>query len=111
MSTERVQIKEIKLEEEILGLSGEYGVWRIDPQTGQKHFKVTKKSYEKKGIQLLTITERRGKENAQKEAVKRASGDVLVFTDVATMLNHDGLKQIVFNFADPSIGCVSRGTA
>jgi cellulose synthase/poly-beta-1,6-N-acetylglucosamine synthase-like glycosyltransferase len=65
------------------------------------------KEYEEKGIELLAIEQRRGKEKAQKEAVKRARGEVLVFTDVATKLDPGGLKEIVFNFADPSVGCVS----
>jgi len=65
------------------------------------------RDYRKHGVELLEIIERKGKENAQKEAVKQAKGDVIVFTDVATMLNPEGLKQIVSNFADPSIGCVS----
>ncbi len=60
-----------------------------------------------RGVDLLTIPERRGKENAQKEATKRAEGEVLVFTDVATKLAPHGLEEIVSNFADPSIGCVS----
>lgn len=64
-------------------------------------------SYRQYGIELLPIRERRGKENAQKEAVQWAKGDVLVFTDVATMLESGGLEEIVSNFADPSIGCVS----
>jgi glycosyltransferase involved in cell wall biosynthesis len=63
--------------------------------------------YEKDTIELIAIKERRGKENAQKEAITRARGDVLVFTDVATKLDPGGLKQIVSNFVDPSIGCVS----
>lgn len=65
------------------------------------------KEYEKRDIELLCIKERRGKENAQKQAVRWAKGHVLVFTDVATQLDPAGLKEIVFNFADPSVGCVS----
>jgi len=65
------------------------------------------KRYNDYGIELLEIAERRGKENAQKEAVKKARGEVIVFTDVATYLEPNALKQIVSNFADPSIGCVS----
>jgi len=63
--------------------------------------------YQQKGVDLLKIVERKGKENAQKEAVKCARGEVIVFTDVATLLDTSGLKQIVSNFADPSVGCVS----
>jgi len=65
------------------------------------------KEYEKKGVDLLAIEDRQGKENAQKEAVSRARGEVLVFSDVSTQLDKEALKQIVFNFADPLVGCVS----
>jgi len=65
------------------------------------------RGYRDAGVELLTIPERGGKENAQKEAVKLARGDVFVFTDVATMIDPDGLRQIVSNFADPSVGCAS----
>jgi cellulose synthase/poly-beta-1,6-N-acetylglucosamine synthase-like glycosyltransferase len=63
--------------------------------------------YEKHGVELFAIEQRRGKEYAQKEAVRRARGDILVFSDVATRLDPDGMSQIVSNFADPSVGCVS----
>jgi len=39
--------------------------------------------------------------------VSRATGEVIVFSDVATSLDFMGLKEIVANFADPSVGCVS----
>lgn len=64
-------------------------------------------SYADKGIELLNVLDRKGKENAQKEAVKIATGEILIFTDVATYLKPDGIQNIVNNFADPSIGCVS----
>jgi len=46
--------------------------------------------YQNQGIQLLDIADRRGKENAQKEAVKKATGEIIVFSDVATMLGVKG---------------------
>jgi cellulose synthase/poly-beta-1,6-N-acetylglucosamine synthase-like glycosyltransferase len=58
-------------------------------------------------IELLEVKERKGKENAQKEAVAIARGDIIVFSDVATILDPTGIREIVSNFADPSIGCVS----
>lgn len=64
-------------------------------------------SYADKGIELLAVVNRGGKENAQKEAVGYARGDVIVFSDVATILEPRGLREIVSNFADPSVGCVS----
>lgn len=64
-------------------------------------------SYSSHGIELLNIRNRGGKENAQKEALMNAKGEIIVFTDVATMLEPYGLERIVSNFADPAVGCVS----
>ncbi len=63
--------------------------------------------YGGQGIELLALPERKGKENAQKEAVARARGEVIVFSDVATRIEPDGLRKIVSNFGDRSVGCVS----
>jgi len=65
------------------------------------------KGYADRGITLLAFPERRGKENAQKEAVSHATCEVIVFSDVATRLDPRGLREIIANFADPSVGCVS----
>jgi glycosyltransferase involved in cell wall biosynthesis len=65
------------------------------------------RGFENDGVELFVVSERKGKENAQKEAIKQAKGDVIVFSDVATMLDPYGLRQIISNFADPAIGCVS----
>jgi cellulose synthase/poly-beta-1,6-N-acetylglucosamine synthase-like glycosyltransferase len=67
----------------------------------------TVQEYGGQRVELLEVKSRGGKENAQKEAVKSARGEVLVFTDAATRLDPDGLAQIVANFADLSVGCVS----
>lgn len=64
-------------------------------------------SYANHGIELLAFPERRGKESAQKDAVLHATGDVIVFSDVATRIDPCGLREIIANFADPSVGCVS----
>lgn len=64
-------------------------------------------SYFDKGIELVEVQNRGGKENAQKEAMRCARGDVIVFSDVTTFLEPRGLQEIVSNFADPSVGCVS----
>lgn len=61
----------------------------------------------KNGVQLLEVKNRRGKENAQKEAVANAVGDVIVFSDVATMIAPDSLSKMMTNFADPTVGSVS----
>jgi len=59
------------------------------------------------GIELLALETRGGKESAQKEAVAAARGDIIVFSDVATILDPFGLERIVAGFADPTIGCIS----
>lgn len=65
------------------------------------------RSYRRQGVRLIRATERKGKENAQKHAIASASGDVLIFSDVATLLDRDGVSTIVKNFSDPTVGCVS----
>jgi len=65
------------------------------------------KSFSEKGVELIDIVNRGGKENAQRESLKRARGEIIVFTDVSTMLDPAGVEQIVSNFADPDIGCAS----
>ena len=65
------------------------------------------RSYAGHGIDLLAFPERRGKESAQKDAVQRATGEVIIFSDVATRIDPHGLREIIANFADPTVGCVS----
>ena len=65
------------------------------------------KNYVGKGVKLVRAPERKGKENAQKNAIEASKGDILVFSDVATILKPDGISNIVDNFKDPTIGCVS----
>jgi cellulose synthase/poly-beta-1,6-N-acetylglucosamine synthase-like glycosyltransferase len=59
------------------------------------------------GVRLVRSPYRGGKELTQRCAIGQAKGDVLVFTDVATMLGRDAIRTIVANFADESVGCVS----
>ena len=55
----------------------------------------------------MRAAERHGKEAAQKLAVGATSGDVLVFSDVATTLPPKGIANIVKSFNDLTVGCVS----
>jgi len=63
--------------------------------------------YESNRVRLVRASERRGKEAAQKLAVDSAHGEILVFSDVATILPPDGITNIVKNFHDPTVGCIS----
>jgi len=58
-------------------------------------------------IRVVRAPERRGKEAAQQLAIAGATGEIFVFSDVATALRPDAVTTIVRNFADPTIGCVS----
>lgn len=60
-----------------------------------------------RGVALVRTEPHRGKEAAQANAIQRASGDVLVFTDLTAELAPDALSQIARPFGDPTVGCVS----
>ena len=65
------------------------------------------RSYASSAVRLIRAPERRGKEAAQKVAVSQTSGEILVFSDVATTLPPQGIANIVKSFHDPTVGCVS----
>lgn len=64
-------------------------------------------AYADRGVRLIVSPSRLGKESAQLAAIQGSTADILVFSDVATLLDRDGLRRIVRSFADPSVGCVS----
>ncbi len=64
-------------------------------------------AYAPRGVRLVRSPQRGGKEYAQGLAVATATGEVLVFTDSASILEPDALRRLVENFADPTIGAVS----
>jgi len=49
----------------------------------------------------------RGKAYALNEAVKRATGDILIFQDVRQSIDSNAVIELVSCFADPSVGAVS----
>jgi cellulose synthase/poly-beta-1,6-N-acetylglucosamine synthase-like glycosyltransferase len=63
--------------------------------------------YAGRGVRLVRAPQRKGKENAQALALAAASGEIVVFTDAATLLEPPALRRLVQAFADPSIGAVS----
>ncbi len=64
-------------------------------------------SYESAGIKLVRAQNRLGKENAQLCAIKKASGDILVFSDVATEIPADAIEKLVRYYNDPEVGAIS----
>ena len=63
--------------------------------------------YGPRGVELLAVTERKGKEYAQRQAIMRSKGEILVFTDASILLDKYAVESIVSNFHDLSVGCVS----
>ncbi|MDK8464274.1 glycosyltransferase family 2 protein [Marinobacter sp. SS13-12] len=63
--------------------------------------------YEDRGVKLARAEDRKGKEHAQLQAIKRATGDILIFSDVATSIPEDAIGRMVRYFDDPSVGAVS----
>jgi cellulose synthase/poly-beta-1,6-N-acetylglucosamine synthase-like glycosyltransferase len=65
------------------------------------------RGYAGQGVRLVRAPQRKGKENAQALALVEATGEIIVMTDSATLLEPQALRALVANFADPSIGAVS----
>ncbi len=65
------------------------------------------RSYSEGNVVLARAEERKGKENAQWQAIQQASGDILVFSDVATEIPEEALKALARYFEDPEVGAVS----
>lgn len=60
-----------------------------------------------RGVKLARSNQRLGKENAQRTAIGEASGDILVFSDVATQIPNDALHRLAAYFDRPEVGAVS----
>ncbi len=63
--------------------------------------------YANRGVEIVETTGRVGKEGAQLQALPHARGEIIVFTDVATLSDINCIKNMVRNFADDTVGCVS----
>ncbi len=63
-------------------------------------------NYKAQGIQLVALPQNVGKASAQNEAVKRASGDILLFTDANVLLQQEAVRRLVRHFVDSRVGCV-----
>jgi glycosyltransferase involved in cell wall biosynthesis len=65
------------------------------------------RSFAHRGVKLIEIPVRRGKQYAQLLARDAARGEILIFTDVGVEFGPGSLQTMVSNFADPLVGCVS----
>ncbi len=65
------------------------------------------KTFAEKGVKLFRQEGRKGKTYTQNEAVKRANGEIILFSDATTFYQKDVLREILPNFADENIGCAA----
>ena len=65
------------------------------------------KEFSNEGVKLHRQAERFGKTAAQNTAIKKASGEIVLFSDATTMYEKDVLRKMMPNFADQTIGCVA----
>lgn len=63
--------------------------------------------YSNQGVQVHDYRTNRGKTAVQNDLVGQASGEILVFTDAASFIGKNSIKEIVRAFADPRVGCVA----
>jgi glycosyltransferase involved in cell wall biosynthesis len=63
--------------------------------------------YAGRRVHLVRAPQRKGKEHVQSVALAVARGEIVVFTDAATLLEPSALRALVQNFADPTVGAVS----
>jgi glycosyltransferase involved in cell wall biosynthesis len=64
-------------------------------------------SFRDNEVRLVRADEHKGKEYAQLLAIREASGDILVFSDVSTRIPAEALRILALQFGDPRIGALS----
>lgn len=65
------------------------------------------KAHPEHRIRLYEVKERRGKTNAQNEAAKTVTSEILVMTDANAMLDPNAIREIVASFADENVAYVT----
>lgn len=65
------------------------------------------KSFAEKGVKFFRQEGRVGKTITQNNAVEKASGEIILFSDATTNYRSNVLREILPNFSDESVGCVA----
>jgi cellulose synthase/poly-beta-1,6-N-acetylglucosamine synthase-like glycosyltransferase len=65
------------------------------------------KSFSDRGVRLFRQEGRVGKTETQNNAVKAATGEIILFSDATTTYQKDVFDTILPSFADPKVGCVA----
>jgi len=64
-------------------------------------------SFTDSNVQLIALPEKVGKAVALNQGIASAAGKIVVFADARQIFAADTVRQLVTNFADPTVGCVS----
>ena len=72
--------------------------------TKSQGHKVTRSQVE---YRVVISMERRGKVSLLNEIISQAKGEIIVFSDARQIFKKDALRNLVANFADEKVGCVS----
>lgn len=59
------------------------------------------------GVELIRCERREGKAAALNEAMRHATGEIVVFSDANSLFARDAVRRMVENFADPDVGYVT----
>jgi len=60
-----------------------------------------------KGIKVYIFSKHVGKVNILNEITPKVSGEIIVFSDARQILKKNAIKELVNNFSDDQVGCVS----
>ncbi|HMF00709.1 MAG TPA: glycosyltransferase family 2 protein [Terriglobia bacterium] len=77
----------------------------LDGPTDGSEFAVWK--YVSEGVEMAHSREHAGKAAALNRALRRATGDIVVFADVRQTLSPNAIRELAASFADESVGAVS----
>ncbi len=77
----------------------------LDGPTDGSEFAVWK--YARQGIELVHFREHLGKATALNRALRRATGEIVVFADTRQTFNRNALRELAANFKDKTVGAVS----
>src|SRR5690606_3590188 len=65
------------------------------------------REYADRGVQLLRVTERRGKGAAENAAAPHLTGEIVINTDASVRITPHSLKPLIARFTDPRVGLAS----
>lgn len=65
------------------------------------------REYANRGVRLARLEKRSGKTVGLNTAVPQAKGEIVIFSDANAMYHRQAVRQLVRNFADPTVGCVT----